>query len=57
MASKEFPSEKAFESQRDSDVETLERTSDDFNGEVKLVRQLKNRHIAMIRCVMQLVFC
>lgn len=51
MASKEFSSEKAFEAKPDSDVETLEHTKDDGTPkEMKLVRQLKNRHIAMIRC-------
>jgi len=53
MASKEtkvFDLEKEKISARDSDAESLAEGNprDEFSGEVKLVRQLKNRHIAMI---------
>ncbi|KAG6850812.1 hypothetical protein H0H93_008115 [Arthromyces matolae] len=46
--------DKAILSADPDSVDTLENGVQDITGEVKLVRQLKNRHIAMIRCASSL---
>ncbi|KAG5648121.1 hypothetical protein DXG03_006075 [Asterophora parasitica] len=48
---KEFPNEKAKTVTHETDTESLKdiHPRDEASGESKLVRQLKNRHIAMIR--------
>ena len=48
MASKEFPQEKAPR-EKAHDAESIISNSNSPDSGTKLVRQLKNRHIAMIR--------
>lgn len=49
MANKELPSEKGPLSKSSSDIESVVRNGMRNPAEGKLVRQLKNRHITMIR--------